>query len=73
MINNAISQNLTIAHWNCNSITSHKSDITQLLTKNFNFLCINETKLANKDNIHFPNYNITRKDRNCRDGYTIKI
>ena len=60
--------NLTIGLWNCNSIKKHKTEISKLLSQNYTFLCINETELAKKDNIHFNNYNITRNDRNSHGG-----
>jgi len=68
MNSTTIIHNLTVARWNCNSIKAHKPEITQLLTKNHNFICLNETKLSDKDIINFPNYNISRKDRNIHGG-----
>ncbi len=59
---------LIISHWNCNSIKSHKPEIYSLINKKHNFICLNETKLSNSDNISFENYEIIRKDRNRRGG-----
>ncbi len=47
---------------------SHKPEIQSLISKLHHFICLNETKLSNNDNINYSNYEIFRKDRNRNGG-----
>ena len=55
--------NIKILQWNCNGLRSRTNDIKQLLTYNFNIICLQETRLTDKCRFSIPGYNILRKDR----------
>lgn len=59
-------------HWNANSIDKETQPIEELelfiKSNNIHIASINETKLAESDEINISNYKIIRKDRNNNGG-----
>lgn len=59
-------------HWNANSIDKEKQPIEEfeayIKQNNIQVVSINETKLADTDQLNIKNYNIIRKDRNSHGG-----
>ena len=75
-----IAQNLSICHWNLNSICAHNYIKVNLLRAylsihKFDIICLSETHLdstirSDDDNLSIPGYNVERRDHpsNIRRG-----
>ena len=71
MDNKYLKNNLTVGHWNCNSINTKKLLFTKFIRDNeFDVFCLNETKLdyRNKNTFEIYNYNSIFKHRNRNGG-----
>jgi hypothetical protein len=56
--------NMKVLSWNCRSLQSKLVELKEFLKNNFyHLILLQETWLNSKINIHFPNYNAVRKDR----------
>ena len=67
----SINNQLTVGHWNCNSITTKQLPFNKFISENkFDLFSLNETKLddRNKKTLEFYNYNIETRNRNRNGG-----